>query len=102
MAGKVAALRRSRIQQKEEGKRRDAQADRSKESGRIIAPEIYEPIRRESMIRHSNSQSRRNLGRAAIIVCVTLMGAADVAVTQTNGPGNQGPELSQSWIGGYW
>jgi hypothetical protein len=54
------------------------------------------------MVRHSSSQSRRNLGRAAIIVCVTLMGAADVALTQTNDPGNQGSELSQSWIGGYW
>src|SRR5262249_18506501 len=54
------------------------------------------------MIRHTNSQSRRNLGRAAIIVCVTLMGAADVALTQTNGQGNQGSGLSQSWVGGYW
>lgn len=54
------------------------------------------------MIGHSNSQSRRNLGRAAIIVCATLIGMADVALTQTNGPGNQGSELSQSWIGGYW
>src|SRR5262245_64623860 len=53
------------------------------------------------MIRHSNSQSGWNLGRAAIIVCATLMGAANVAVTQTNSPGNQGSELSQSWIGGY-
>jgi len=54
------------------------------------------------MIGHSNSQSRWNLGRAAIIVCMTLMGVADVALTQTNGQGNQGPGLSQSWIGGYW
>src|SRR5262245_56094691 len=54
------------------------------------------------MIRHTNSQSRRNLGRAAIIRCVTLMEMADVALTQTNGQGNQGSELSQSWVGGYW
>jgi len=33
---------------------------------------------------------------------MTLMGVADVALTQTNGQGNQGPGLSQSWIGGYW
>jgi pimeloyl-ACP methyl ester carboxylesterase len=54
------------------------------------------------MIGHSSLQSRRNLGRAAIILCATLMGLADVALTQTNGPGNQGAELSKSWIGGYW
>lgn len=36
-----------------------------------------------------------------MIVCVTLLVAPDVAVTQTNSPGNQGSELSRSWIGGY-
>jgi len=30
------------------------------------------------------------------------MGLADVALTQTNSSRNQGSELSQSWIGGYW
>ena len=53
------------------------------------------------MVRHSRSQSWWSLGCAAALICVILMGAADVAVTQTNVPGNQGSELSRSWIGGY-